>query len=163
MTVRVTKDNGVVQVETDAAKDMVDKPRFAFMFKSVWLLTDRETGIETTAPVLIEEDTSIARPKKGQKPASLPKAAQTALRALREAVNEVGAVPQASNHIPANVRVVSFDQWRTYAYKMGISAGGERAERAAFQRSSEHLIGAQFVGAWNQQAWCRSEEQPAAS
>ena len=77
-----------------------------------------------------------------------------ALRALHEAIDELGQVPPVSNHIPHNVRVVSFDQWRDYAYRRGISASDEpRARQKAFQRSSEHLIAEHHVGAWSDQAW----------
>jgi hypothetical protein len=93
-------------------------------------------------------------PAASAKPARMPKAAQTALRALREAAIEVGAVPPASNHIPPAVRVVTFDQWRDYAYRRGISTSAEPpARRLAFKRASEHLIGGGHVGAWDGQAW----------
>jgi hypothetical protein len=84
----------------------------------------------------------------------LTKAAQTALRALVEAVSECGVVPPPSNHIPARVRVVTVDQWRDYAYRMGISTSKEdRAKQQAFKRSSEHLIGGGHVGFWDDQVW----------
>jgi hypothetical protein len=88
------------------------------------------------------------------KPAKLPKAAQTALRALREAVLELGVVPPAWNHIPSRVRVVTFEQWRDYAYRRGISTSDETpARRLAFKRASEHLIGGGHAGAWEGQVW----------
>jgi hypothetical protein len=88
------------------------------------------------------------------KPAKMPKAVQTALRALKEAILELGVVPPASNHIPPRVSVVTFDQWRDYAYRRGISTSGEApALRQAFKRASEYLIGAGHAGAWDGQAW----------
>jgi AAA domain len=39
-----------------------------------------------------------------------------ALSALRYALDEVGAAPPASNHIPGGQKCVSLDQWRTYAF-----------------------------------------------
>jgi hypothetical protein len=98
--------------------------------------------VESTAPVPAKD-----------KRKKLSKADAIALRALREAVDETGGVPPASNHIPANTRVVSFDQWRDYAYRHGISTGEQRAKEMAFQRASERLIGDGRVGAWNEQAW----------
>jgi hypothetical protein len=150
MTVRVTKDAfGIVHVETDAAKDLVDKPRFAFTFKSVTLCTDPDTGVDTTAPVMVA--TEVATKPKERK---LPKAAQITLRALQEAVAELGTVPPASNHIPAGQRVVSVEQWRKYAYAHDISSGEtERARQVAFQRASRILIAGHHVGVWNEQAW----------
>jgi hypothetical protein len=154
MTVRLMKQDGIVHVETDAAKDLVDKPRFAFTFTSVLLDIDLDTGVETTAPVVVPT-THIAKPTKPRK--NLPRGAQIALRALREAIDEVGAVPEASNHIPPKIRVVSEEQWRQYAYARNISRGEERAKQAAFHRSSETLIAEQHVGFWNGQAWLAEE------
>src|SRR5262249_54443163 len=83
----------------------------------------------------------------------LSKAAQIALRALREALDEVGAIPPASNHIPAGVRCVSIDQWRRNAYARGISTSEKpRARQAAFQRAVEHLNGS-VIGIWGDHAW----------
>jgi hypothetical protein len=159
-TVRVTKDNaGNVLVEIDVAKDLVDRPRFMFAFKSVTLFTDPETGTDTTAPVMVEiEVAPSAKASKG-KPRRLPGAAQTALRALREAVDEVGAVPPASNHVPPNVRTVTTDQWRIYAYKRGISSGEQRAKEKAFERSTERLTGEQMVGTWGDLYWPASKQE----
>jgi hypothetical protein len=94
--------------------------------------------------------------KSKTKTARLSQAGQTALRALREAVSELGNTPPASNHIPAGVRVATFDQWRTYAYKMGISTGEQRAKEQAFKRASERLIGSGHVVVWDGKAWLAS-------
>jgi hypothetical protein len=159
-TVRVTKDDtGNVLVEIDVAKDLVDQPRFMFAFKSVTLFTNPETRANTTAPVMVEiEGAPPAKVSKG-KSRRLPGAAQTALRALREAVDEVGAVPPVSNHVPHNVRTVTTDQWRTYAYKRGISSGEQRAREKAFERATERLTGDQMVGTWGDLYWPASKQE----
>jgi AAA domain len=88
----------------------------------------------------------------------MPKAAQTALRALVEAISECGVIPPASNHIPAGVKVVTVDQWRDYAYRMGISTSAEdRAKQQAFKRASEYLIGGGYVGVWDGHVWPAKE------
>jgi AAA domain len=153
MTIRITKDSAAVQVQVDKANDLVDKPGFAFSFKSVTVHVDPERGTETSAPVLVPlEGAATAKPQ--AKPARMPKAMQTALRALQKAVDEAGETPPASNNVPSGIRVASFDQWRQYAYASGISTSGEnRARQQAFKRASEYLIGGNHVGAWNEQAW----------
>jgi len=84
----------------------------------------------------------------------LPKAAQTALRALEEAIAECGSPAPASNHIPATVRVTSLDTWRQYAYRRGISPSEKpRARQAAFARGSEHLVGEQIAAIWDDAVW----------
>ena len=46
----------------------------------------------------------------------LPVSATNALSALRYALDEVGAIPPACNHIPAGQTCVSLSQWREYSY-----------------------------------------------
>jgi hypothetical protein len=73
-----------------------------------------------TSCVVEAADAAIAPPKPDAA-RRLPKAAQTALRALHKAIEKVGAPAPASNHIPPTARVVTVDQWRAYAYQSGIS------------------------------------------
>ena len=95
--------------------------------------------------------------KKGWK--AMPKGAQIALRALAEAIDEVGNLMPASNHIPARTKTVTFEQWRNYSYRRGISASNEpRAKQQAFKRASEYLIGEENVGAWDNQVWPAKEQ-----
>jgi len=155
LTVRISKDDKIVTVEADKANDLVEKPRFAFQFKSVELVCD---GLAvTTAPVLVACDAPATAQATKRK--RLPKGAQIALRALSEAVEEAGSIPPASNHIPAKTTTVSIDQWRTYAYRRGISTSDEpRARQQAFKRATEYLIGEKHVGAWDNQAWSTKEQ-----
>src|SRR5262249_41111001 len=96
LTVRITKDDKIVTVEADKANDLVEKPRFAFQFESVELARD---GLAvTTAPVLVACDAPATA--QATRRTRLPKAAQIALRAVSEAVEEAGSIPPASNHKP---------------------------------------------------------------
>ena|ERR1700730_601642 len=84
----------------------------------------------------------------------LTKGAKIALVALHEAIGECGAIPPASNHIPAGVKAVTQDQWRDYAYRHGISGSDEaHAKRTAFRRAHETLVAARQVGVWEPYAW----------
>jgi hypothetical protein len=86
--------------------------------------------------------------------ARLSKGAQIALRALRDAIDECGLEPPASNHIPTGVKAVTVEQWRTYAYRLGVSGSSEaRARQLAFQRAHEALIAADQVAVWEPMAW----------
>jgi len=130
------------------ANDSEEGEQVTFMLESVPISQDGET----TAPVVVPLQNLPPRtPNSGR----LTKGAQTALRALTEALNEQGEPAAASNHIPAGVRVVSVEQWRQYAYRRGISAADTtpRAQQKAFQRASEHLIGAGRVAVWDNQVW----------
>ena len=68
----------------------------------------------------------------------MPKAAQTALRALQRALDKHGVVPPPSDHIPASVPVVTVEQWRQCAIEGGISGQGTtcRAKQKAFKGAS---------------------------
>jgi hypothetical protein len=70
------------------------------------------------------------------------------LRALREASDELGKVPPASNHIPTNIRVVGFRAVAKIHLRAGISTSAEyHARQQAFKRASEYLLGSELVGA----------------
>jgi hypothetical protein len=65
---------------------------------------------------------------------NLPGRAAAAFKTLQYALNEVGAVPAACNHIPANVKCVTIEQWRDYSLRMGISTSDdERARKTGLQ------------------------------
>ncbi|WP_395697974.1 AAA family ATPase [Methylocella sp.] len=116
-----------------------------------------EVGIDddgdpiTSLVVMPVEGVSMA--KKESRP-RLPRAAAAALLSLQKAVLECGAVPPASNHIPAGVSCVTLDQWREYAYRQGLSASEEpRARQQAFKRAVDALITARCIGVWTPYYW----------
>lgn len=108
---------------------------------------------ETITSCVVVPVTAATGTSTVKKTARLPKAAQTALRALQETISDCGIVPLAPGHIPAGVHVVTVDQWRQRAYRMGISTGEERARQKAFKGASERLISDQHVGFWDDQVW----------
>jgi hypothetical protein len=133
------------------ANDSEEGESVSFKFESVTIGEDAD-GNPTTAPVVIPQEGAPQRRATRTRP--LPKAAQTALRALTEAVDECGELAPASSHIPAGVRVTTIEKWRQYAYRRGISPSEEpRARQLAFKRASEHLVGAQSVAIWDQHVW----------
>jgi hypothetical protein len=95
-----------------------------------------------------EATTTAKRPTK-----RMPKAAQTALRALLEAVDECGEPAPASNHIPTGIKVTTVDRWRDCAYRRGISTGEVRAKQKAFKVASEHLNSTGEIGIWGEHVW----------
>jgi hypothetical protein len=117
------------------------------------IVIGRDGDIETTAPVVVPVE-GATRAAQTPNQARLPKAAQTTLRALTEALDEQGKPSPASNHIPSNVKVVDAAIWRQQAYRPGISTSNEeRARQMAFKRASEHLIGSGRVGMWDSAVW----------
>jgi hypothetical protein len=95
-----------------------------------------------------------APPSKKASSPKLTKGAKIVLAALREALDECGEIPPASNHIPAGVKCVTVALWREYAYRRRISTSDkESAPRMAFARASECLIAAKEVAVWDAYVW----------
>jgi hypothetical protein len=115
-----------------------------------------QVGVDNDGDVIfscvVEAATRAGKPK--PKAHKVTGAAQIALNALRKALDEMGQAAPGSNTIPSNVRVVTLDQWRVYAYRSGVSEGDdESAKRKAFARAHERLLGAGLVGAWTDYRW----------
>ena len=55
------------------------------------------------------------------------------------------------------VTTCNAEQWRQYAYRMGISAGEDRAKQQAFKRASDHLISGGHVGIGDGHVWPAKE------
>jgi AAA domain len=106
----------------------------------------------TSCVIVPLEGQEVAKPV--TKKAKLPKAAQIALRALSQAIDECGEAAPTSNHIPPSVKVTTVERWREYAYRIGISPSEKpRARQAAFQRASQYLVASEFVAIWDETAW----------
>lgn len=108
-------------------------------------------GDPITSCVVVPTD---QRPtEKKEKPVRRNAVERIALDALKYALEEVGIAPPATEHIAART-VVTFTQWRRYAYQKGISPSESKsAKRMAFNRASEGLIAANQVGIWGDYCW----------
>jgi hypothetical protein len=162
ISVKKDEGTGIVTATVDLAKDMAEGATFASKLTVVELGTDPDGDPITSCviePVEAEPEAENQAQRRGKKRDRLPKKAQIALRALREAADELGAEPPASNHIPPKVKTVTVDQWRQYAYARGISDGEERAKQKAFKEASDHLIAEQFVGSWNNARWVANKDE----
>ena len=73
-------------------------------------------------------------------------------KALQRALAEGGEDALSSSHIPQNVRVVSPDRWRNYAYKM-MSEATPDARQKAFKRGYDSLIATGHVCVWGNNVW----------
>jgi hypothetical protein len=144
------RTDGVRTATVTKANDSDEGEQVAFTLESVEIGCD-EQGKATAAPVAATVEGALQ--KLPPKPAKLPKGAQTALRALAEAIEERGEIAPTNNHVPANVRVTTVDVWREFAYARGISTGEPRAKQQAFKRAFEHLVAFQAVGTWDQHVW----------
>jgi AAA domain len=144
--------SGNVVVEVEYMKDGAEGDIIVSRLERVEVGIDNDGDVMSSCVLVPVEGVAQNTAKQGKR-SQLSKAAKTALRALVEAVDECGAVPPASNHIPAGVCTVSINQWRQYAYNRGISTGEERAKQQAFKRATDLLIANEHVGIWGEQVW----------
>jgi len=142
---------GTIFVTVEFMKDGTEGDSIASRLECVEIGTD-EDGEPITSCVVVKSEANCAKaPKRGK---SLSKSAQIALKALQMAVIKAGEQPPASNYIPPNVRTVSLNLWREYAYGCGISGSDDaRAKQAAFKRGAEALLAADIVGGWQEHRW----------
>jgi hypothetical protein len=133
------------------ANDMAEGVVASFEPKSIGFGNDEDGD---PVDVCIAEPVAGApvRSAKAARPPRTPKAAAIALAALREAIDELGEVPPASNHLPPGIKTVTEAQLRLYAYKRGISGGEERAKQKAFRVAFDHLNGSEFM-MWDDHIW----------
>jgi hypothetical protein len=134
---RDSGDNIVVTIEW--MKDGPEGEQLVSQLEPVTVGHD-EDGDAITSCVVVPVESAAVPTGRAPKASRLSKAAQTALRALAEAIDEQGKPAPASNHIPASVKVVSMDAWRQQAYRRGISTSDEdRAKQMAFKRAAEQV------------------------
>jgi hypothetical protein len=142
---------GDIVAEVEFMKDGPEGEQITSRLQVVELGLD-EDGEMITSCVIVPADGAVSKKtNQRKKPTG---AAKTALEALHYAINECGEVPPASNHIPANVKCVKVEQWRTYAYRIGVCTSDEADSKLkAFQRASEKLIAEKHVSMWGKDVW----------
>jgi hypothetical protein len=144
-------DNIVATVE--ASKDGPLGMEIVSRLLSVDIGKDGDNDIITSCVIEAVGEPSAKTAAKGAKPKSLTNGAKTALRALHMAINDLGEA-SPSSHVPTGAKVVTVNQWRDFAYKIGISTSQEaHAKGAAFNRASEALVAAQRIGFWDDYVW----------
>jgi hypothetical protein len=144
---------GIITATVAKQRDRAGGQSFVFTLQEVEIGHD-EHDRPITSAVIVPADNAFAEaaPKK-----KLTPAATIALRALREAIDELGEKAPASNHIPPHASVVTLDVWRRYAYARGVSGSDkDRARQTAFQRASECLVAANLAALWERHAWLTS-------
>lgn|SRR5262245_2747516 len=149
-TVHVFKSGATRLAEVVKSSDHEEGQRVAFTLDSVIVGQD-EHGDTITAPVVVEAAVTGTPQKRSD---VLKGANKIALSALREAIDQLGEAPPASQYIPASVKVTTITRWRDYAYRMGISESEKPdARQKAFTRASEKLAAEKFIGIWEPYVW----------
>jgi AAA domain len=147
----VRRDGNNVFVTVEFMKDGTEGETVASRLEILEIGMD-EDGEAITSCVVVESDAKRAgTSKRGRK---LSRSAQIALKAIGSALEAHGEMAPASNYIPPNIRIVSLERWRDFAYAQGIS-GSESpdARRVAFKRGAEALFAEGVVGTWQEKCW----------
>ena len=143
---RDTADNIIVTVEW--MKDGAEGEVVASQLEVITVGTD-DDGDAITSCVIVaaESDGQVSTSKPGG-------AAGIALEALYEAIGELGEVPPASRHIPANTRTIPVVRWREYCEaKMITTTDKPDTRRKAFVRACERLQRLKIIGVWKDNVW----------
>lgn len=139
--------DGVATIEK--SRDGVSGEKFAFALDPVHLGDDAD-GDPITACVVrhLTEQTTKA------KPVRLTGVARVALQALTEAIGSDGQVLPGTSTIPAGVRAVTIDRWRSqFKVRYGDADRGTDALKKAFQRAREQLAAVDAVAVSDPYAW----------
>lgn len=149
---------GNVKITVEWLKDGAEGDVILSALEQVDLGVDQDGDPISSCVIVPVEVDADAAPNPEEKRARGSKAARIALRALGEAIDEIGEPPPASNHIPATARTTTVEHWRDYAYRRGISTSAEpRARQLAFRRATEHLVEGRDVGIWDDRVWICSK------
>jgi hypothetical protein len=142
------KEKRTAVLKIDRIKDHESTGQWGFT------LDEQETDEHPGELSLVPRLDGAVKPGK-TKPNKLPKNADLALSALKYALDEVGAIPPACSHIPANTKCVTVQQWREYSY-MRSAADKPDTKLKAFVRGCDYLSsdeGGKIVAIWGAYAW----------
>jgi hypothetical protein len=139
---------GEVMVTVEYAKDFAEGTEVCSRLEPVTVGTDPDGDDITTLVVLAAEPSPANRGKK------VTGAKKAALDVLRDAIDEAGAIPPASNRIPSNTRTISIETWRRYAYEASITeSDNPDTKRRTFVRAAQDLQRTNLIGKWGEHVW----------
>lgn len=148
IAVQRTADKFRASATVEMAKDMAEGAEVHFELRPINIGTDPDGDIVSSLVVLPAPGATMLGKHK------MTGAQKVALDILREAIDEAGTVAPASNHIPAKVKTVHEDTWRTYAYKASITESDtQEAKQKAFARAANALKNAGLIGKWDKLVW----------
>lgn len=132
----------------EKVRDGVSGERFPFALEPVEIGQDAD-GDPVMTCLLNASDSVAPSSVKRRQPSGR---AAIALQALREAVEASGEVMAGSSTIPAGVKAVTLNTWRT-RFDLRYGADETTPARQAFYRSRESLLGSGHIGISDPWAW----------
>lgn len=144
---------GPITAEVQLMKDGLEGAK-TYSTLEVLTLGDDEDGEPITSCVVVPADALALMRSNSDRSPKMYSSVQTALRALREAIDESGEEPPKGAGIPEEVsRVILTDKWREKASTLGISKGNREAHRVAFGRALKELQAAKLAAVVHPYAW----------
>ena len=141
--------DGLITTTVEWLKDGQEGSEINSCLEVIELGTD-DDGEPITSCVVTPASEHAEAPLRREKLTGAPR---IALDLLRRAIDEVGEMPPASNHIPPSVRAVRQEVWRQYCYAGAVSEGDQPAKQKAFKRAADKLQAASAIGVWGDWVW----------
>jgi hypothetical protein len=115
----------------------------------------RDSDGDPITSCVVEPITGEAVQASAEQSKPLPKSARVALQALEKAIGDSGApADDRAPDVPAGTIVVTVDQWREQAYRLGISPSEQRrAREQAFKRARDAVTAAGKAMVTDEHAW----------
>jgi hypothetical protein len=150
VTQRVEKHgNKLHSLTIDDANDGPEGEKIVFKLVSVELHHDAETGITTTAPVVVPHD-GEAGAEHDQKITPKQKLAMEALLSL---IAERGQKPPPSLDLPAGLLVVPINAWRDELHRRDVLDKDAANPRSDFRKLKEQLKGKHLIAEIDLLVW----------
>lgn len=150
-TILVEKAGGLRVTSIQKQSDGEEGERVVFDLQSVDLHHDDDTGITTTAPVVVPHEGEA--PKAATRASRMTNLQRLSLDALDQAVSEHGRPPPASLMLPTTIRAVTTDQWRTEMFAIGALDKADTNPRADFKRLRDALAARRVIASRDDMVW----------
>ena len=154
--IAVRRDSaGNVIAELELAKDGEVGLTFTSRLAPVEIALDADNKAVSSCVIEPVELPDGVAPGTAPKPKKPPASVINAKHALIEAINEMGVDAPTSKHIPHGVKVVTVEQWRDYAERLGglTTSNTNDALRKALDRAATALVAAKQIGFWKPHVW----------
>jgi hypothetical protein len=146
-------DSKISRMTVNKRRDGVAGEQLHFELPQLVLGQDEDGDDVTTCIVRATEQPAAG--KGGNASVRLTDQDKIALQALIKAIDHMGVIPPASDHIPTNKACIDYEQWREYAYNGGIGGVSDKQDtrQRAFKRCSDKLIAEGIVCRWQSLVW----------
>ncbi len=150
VTIRLEHLGNVRTAAVDKTNDGEEGERVTFELESVALNFNEETGMTTTAPVVIPSD---AIPEKASSRQKMTDKQRLGHAALMDLIADHGTAAPATFGLPQGVSTVSVDEWREELFRRGILDRDAANPRQDFIRLKEQLKVRSMVAEKDKLVW----------